>query len=149
MFCTKMRSKLKRLLQQIDQYVDEHAETALRITTTLKGMLESPVADIVTAIIPGDADELIRKHLIAALELATNALSIANECAAQQTLNEKLQCFVTQLRKYPPEVQDALLQKLASLLTKQLDGSRGRQSLYDLYTQAKYAAGKQQEVAGV
>lgn len=148
MYCTKMRGKLKRLLQQIDRYIDEHTETALKITTTLKGMLESPVADIITAIIPGDADELIRKHLIAALDLATNALSIANECAAQKTLNDKLQCFVTQLRKYPPEVQDALLQKLASLLTRQLDGNKRKQSLYDLYTQAKYAAAKQQEATG-
>ena len=55
---------------------------------------------------------------------------------------EKLKCFVTQLRDKEPDLQDALLQKLACLLAGTLDGNRMKQNIYDLYTQVKYTTGK-------
>ncbi len=54
MFCTKMKSQIKALLREFDNYVDDHIDMALKITTALKNVLSSPVADVLTAIIPGD-----------------------------------------------------------------------------------------------
>ncbi len=142
MFCTKMKSQLKTMLRDFDNYVDAHIDTALKITTALKKVLSSPVADVITAIIPGDIDNLIRRQLEAALSKAIAVLTIANSCKQFTEVNELLNCFVEQLKLRDPELQDALLQKLASLLAGQLDGQRLKQNLYDLYTQAKYTATK-------
>ena len=142
MFCTKMKSELRQILKQFDQYVDAHVDTALHITAALKSILASPAADIITAIIPGDLDDAIRKQLLAALDKAITALAIADTCKLYMTTEEKLKCFVQQLQQRDPQLQDALLQKLASLLTGALDGQRLRQYLYDLYTQAKYSTAK-------
>jgi hypothetical protein len=142
MICTKIKSQLKALLRKFDNYVDTHIDTALKVTTALKNILSSPVADIITAIIPGDVDNTIRVKLVDGLGKVTAALAIAESCKDITDLNEKLQCFVTQLNLRDPNLQDAILQKLASLLAGHLDGQRLKQSLYDLYTQAKYAVGK-------
>ncbi len=143
MFCKNLRNRLKRALQHFDSYVEEHVEVALKITTTLKQLLTSPVADIVTALIPGDVDNVVRQHLLAALERAMDTLMIVEKCRQHNDVNDKLQCFAEQLQLTSPELQDALLQKLASLLASHLDGKRLKQNLYDLYTQARYAAMKQ------
>jgi hypothetical protein len=143
MFCTKMRSQIKRMLRQFDNYVNEHINTALKITIALKRVLSSPVADIITTIIPGDVDNIIRQQLLMALEKATTVLLMADKCRRYTSISEKLDCLVRELRQQSPELQDAFLQKLASLLAGELDGNRLKQSLYDLYTQAKYSVTKQ------
>jgi hypothetical protein len=142
MICTKIKSRLKALLRNFDRYIDQHIDTALKITTALKQIISSPVADIITAIIPGDVDNNIRIRLEYALDKVTEALAIAEHCKQYTDINEKLSCFIEQLKLRDPELQDAILQKLASLLTRHLDGGRFKQSLYDLYTQAKFSASK-------
>ena len=142
MFCTKIKGQLKSLLRQFDNYVDTNIDTALKITTGLKNILSSPTADIITAIIPGDIDNTIRQQLINALSKAVEVLTIADVCKQYTDVNDKLNCFVEQLKLRDPQLQDAILQKLASLLTSGLDGQRLKQSLYDLYTQAKFSATK-------
>ncbi len=142
MFCTKMKGQIKSLLRDFDSYVDEHVDTALKITTAVKNLLSSPVADILTAIIPGDIDNTVRQQLITALGKAIDVLTIVDDCKQYTDVNAQLNCFIQQLQKRDPDLQDAILQKLASLLASQLDGQRMKQNLYDLYTQAKYAASK-------
>lgn len=142
MFCNKVRIKLKKALAQFDQFVDEHAETALKISTALKNVLTSPAADVLTALIPGEADDIIRKHLVAALEQAIGVLTITEQCRQHTDLGERLKCFAQHLSAQSPELRDALLHKLASILTANLDGRRLPAHLYDLYVQAKYAANK-------
>jgi hypothetical protein len=145
MFCTKIKGRLKVMLREFDTYVDAHIDTALKITGGLKKLLTSPVADIVTAIIPGDVDEIIRRQLVNALGKVIEALTIADKCRQHKDINARLECFIQQLKLHDPNLQDAILQKLASLLAGQLHGQRLKQSLYDLYTQAKYSAAKKQE----
>jgi hypothetical protein len=142
MFCIPFKRKVKALLLQIDSYVDAHVTTALQITSAIKSLLSSPAADIITAIIPGDLDNILQQQAIRALEKLADALSIADTCRQCDTTEKKLQCFIAQLQHYDPHLQDAILLKLASLLAGMLDGDRLKQSLYDTYTQAKYAAGK-------
>lgn len=142
MLCPKASGKMRSALKQFDQYVDAHIETALRLTTALRNILSSPVTDIVTAIIPGDLDDKIRTQLLNATVKAVEVLTIADSCKRCSTVEEKLYCFIDQLRQRDPQLQDAILQKLASLLASQLDGERLKQALYDLYTQAKYVSNK-------
>lgn len=142
MFCIQIKSKLKGLLREFDKYVDAHIDTALKITTNLKKILASPIADVITAIIPGNVDDLLREQLIQLLDKAIGALAIADYCRQHDDERTRLDCFIQHLSHRDPQMQDALLQKLASLLAGALDGNRLKQSLYDLYTQAKYAATK-------
>ncbi len=142
MFCTKMKKQVRLLLQQFDSFLERNVDTALQITTAIKSFLESPVADILTAIIPGSVDDIIRRQLIYALDKSVEALAIAEHCKQYTDIEEKLKCFASQLKQREPDMQDALLQKLASLLAGTLDGNRLKQSVYDLFTQVKYTTAK-------
>ena len=142
MFCTKMKNQVRILLKEFDSYIDAHIDTALQIATGIKNLLASPVADIVTDIIPGNIDDAVRTQLLLALDKAIQALTIADTCKQCLDINDKLKCFVQQLKQHDPQLQDALLQKLASLVAGHLDGLRLKQYLYDLYTQAKYSTTK-------
>ncbi|MBE2289347.1 MAG: hypothetical protein IAE95_07315 [Chitinophagaceae bacterium] len=137
-----MRKKIRQLVQHFDEYVEAHAEAALQITTSLKEMLESPAADVVTLLIPGEADDLLKRHIITALEKAVMTLTAVNTCAGEGDINARIKCLMTELAKAAPEVRDALLHKLASLITAALDGGRMKQRDYDLYVQAKYTASR-------
>ena len=142
MFCPKINKQVKSALQQFDSYVDAHVDVALKVSIAIKNLLNSPVADIVTAIIPGELDNTIRVKLVSALDKVVEALTIVDTCKQYTNLNDKLKCFITQLQQRDPQLQDAVLQKLASLLAANLDGQKLKQSLYDLYTQAKYISTK-------
>jgi len=142
MFCTRMKGRLKAMLTGFDSFMDDHIDMALKVTTAMKQLLSSPVTDIITALIPGDLDNILRDKLLSALNKAVEALSIAKHCKQHAALNDKLKCFIEQLQISDPDLQDALLLKLASLLSGHLDGQRLRQSFYDLYTQAKYSTAK-------
>ncbi|MBC9915021.1 hypothetical protein [Chitinophaga varians] len=137
-----MRLKIKWALQQFDEHIDEYATEALRITKAVKRALESPLADVLETIIPGDTDTLLKNKILQALETGIHTLSIVQTCQQQPTVEEKLICFVTELRKTSPALQEAILQKLQSIVLRELDGNTKKQHLYDLFSQAKYSSVK-------
>lgn len=142
MFCTQFKRKVRGLLMHFDRFIDEHVATALQITQAIKSLLTSPAADILTAVIPGELDNVLKEQAIAALTKIVDALTIADKCRECKSGEEKIKCFLDQLQQYDPHLRDALLLKVASLLAGKLDGDRLKQSLYDMYTQAKYSASK-------
>lgn len=142
MFCDKIKPKVRVMLKQFDTYVDSHVDMALKVTAAIKAALDSPLAGILVAVIPGDLDNTLRTQLSAALQKALEALAIVNDCKQYTALDDKLQCFASEIKQRDPQLQDAILQKLASLMAGELDGQRLKQNLYDLFTQVKYSAGK-------
>jgi hypothetical protein len=65
-----------------------------------------------------------------------------NACRQEASLEAKLICFVTSLRDVSPDLQDAVLQKLQSILLRELDGNTKKQNIYDLFSQAAYSNSK-------
>lgn len=138
-FCKKTGSKIKKALQQFDAFVEAHAAEALRVTSIIKSALESPLVSVLEAIIPGDADTILKNKVLYALEIGIDALSIINTCKDAPSLEEKVLCFVTHLRTVSPDLQDAVLQKLQSILLRELDDKAKKQNVYDLFSQATYS----------
>lgn len=141
-FCKSVRSKIKSILRKFDKEVEEHVDTALLVTTSIKKFLRSPVSDIINAIIPGQIDDLIRAKLLVILPYAIDTLTIIDHCKDAKTLNEKAACYIDQLKKVDPALQEAILHKLAAIITRELDGNKLAQSVYDLFVQAQYSVKK-------
>ena len=137
-FCKKITDAARK----IDSFVKAHLSEALLISSNIKKMLESPLAVLVTAIIPTDVDEALRIQLISALAKAIDVLTIIDACKDAVDFDQKLICFMGQLKKYSPEVQEALIQKLMSVVTRELDGNRFAQSLYDTWSQSWFLSNK-------
>ncbi|KAA2244574.1 hypothetical protein F0L74_00940 [Chitinophaga agrisoli] len=141
-FCRKTGSKIKQALQQFDSFIELHADEALQVTKIIKSALESPLVDILEAIIPGDADTIFKNKLLQALEIGIDTLSIISTCRQEPSLEAKLVCFVDALKEVSPDLQDAVLQKLQSILLRELDGNSRKQNIYDLFSQAAYSNSK-------
>ncbi|TAN18825.1 MAG: hypothetical protein EPN37_04495 [Chitinophagaceae bacterium] len=141
-FCQQFKGEVKQLIKQFDGYVETHVDIALQVTTKLKAILNSPITGIVTAIIPGNLDNVIRAKLIQGLGYSIDALNIVDECKNQGTIEQKVQCFAAALVKEHPDMQDAILQKLAALLARFLGGNTTKQNIYDLFVQAKFSVAK-------
>jgi len=56
----------------------EHAETAVNITERIKVILDSPIVDVITFIIPGDVDDKIVKKLRIILPIIFRKVALAN-----------------------------------------------------------------------
>lgn len=138
--------KLFRLVQgwfvEIPRDVRLYATQSLEITRRIKGILTHPVADIVLAIIPTEWDNIVRDGLVEALNEAVKHLAIVETCKDHENTNEMLLCWVEELKKLPKHAQNAMLHKLASLLTALQHGKELKQSLYDTYTQIAYVNSK-------
>ncbi len=139
MLFAKIKSKLNVLLNEFDNFIDSHLNIALQITTELKNILSAPPSDILSAIIPASLTPALRQEIITALDKAVTTLNLAETCKQYTDLNEKLNCFIQQVKKMEPDLQEAVLQKVASLLTGILHGNSLKQYLYDLYTQTKFS----------
>ncbi len=137
-FCVSFGRKIKKVLNSVDEYVHENVDRAIRITNIIKDAVDSPVVMLFTKIFPGEQDEAIRQVISKALSAALDGLMLTKECGSKATLQDKLLCFVNTLRQQHPDVQEAILFKLAGLLSKHLTGTKLRQSAIDLLVQAKY-----------
>lgn len=138
-FCKKFSGKVKSILKSIDEFVQAHADTALKVTTALEKFLAGPGGDILTAIIPTNIPAEIRSKLLIILPQCIDALTIVDACKTATTLSDKLNCFATNLKKLDPTLQKGILQKLAQLLTAGLHGNKLPQNLYDIATQGMYS----------
>ena len=107
----------------IPRELKQHAETALSVTRLLKNVLQSPVADIIVAIIPTDIDDEIRNKIVSALDKfgRTNIENIPHSAE---------------------HIQKAILIKIASIILSELDDNNLKESTYDLVVQATYSNAK-------
>jgi hypothetical protein len=136
-FFKRIWKAISSLWNKVDDYLEQNVEQALAVTGGLKKFLESPVADIIEALIPGNIDKVVRERLLQATKVAVSSLGIVDTCKGLSDA-DKFKCIVAELAKLPPDGRDAVLFKLASLITKNLNGAKLPQRTYDLLVQGKY-----------
>lgn len=142
-FCKGASAKIKNFIGNISKQVLQYTEISLRVTEAIKNFLSSPVADIITAIIPGDLDNVLKAQLESAIDYVIAFLITAKDCNAEGLpLEQKLICIVEHVKNQPPAAQEALLSKMASLITRHLDNQEQKQHIYDSIVQLQYSLKK-------
>lgn len=141
MFCKNQ--PFKTLFRQIDDFLIRHAETALRITSTLKKWLSSDVAVILVNVIPSELDDKAREVAIKALDKAIQQLVFLDRLRSPDlTTEQKVLMAIDHLKTLPKAVQNTYLFKIASIIAKQLDKEQHESNVYDLTVQALYSLSK-------
>lgn len=141
-FLKELFDDVRSWLGRIPKRVRVLISNSLEVTTAIRKALNSPIAVAITDIIPGEWDNTLRDAILKAIEDTMPYLLIVDTCKQHETTEAMLQCWVTELRKHPKHVQDALLIKLAALLTAIQDNKQLRQNLYDTYTQMQVSGNK-------
>lgn len=96
-------------------YVDQ----AILIVNMLKAAFDSQVAISLTAVIPGDWDEVVRVKVAYALGKAAMVLGRVSECEGK-TGEERIACYLKWLKVQPDEVRSMNYARIALLIAKEL-----------------------------
>ncbi len=139
--CKNFGRKVKALLRKVDAELERLGPVVLKITGGIKKALEGPAGDLLTMIIPGDLDNHLRENLVKHLTTAIDYLNIIDTCK-DKTGEEKVKCFIEELKKKSPKVRESLLIKLASIITSLMHSGNLRQNEYDTFIQLQYSLSK-------
>lgn len=92
----------------------------IEVVEQIKLVMDSPIAPIVTALIPGQVDDLVAAKIKEYLPDILLKLKIAGECAQKKTNDEVIQCALAHLREYHPTARKAYFLNIASMLSAAL-----------------------------
>ncbi len=116
-FLSTLFSKAKRL-------VENFVRPAVATVENIKKIVDNPLVDIVTGIIPGNIDnyiiEKIRLHLPTVLQI----LRISDECLKLEKPEEIINCAITKLRLYSPDEKKAAYHSIAAMLSHYMSDKR-------------------------
>lgn len=143
----KLRDQIKAWWNGIPDNIRIVASRSMQITTGIKAVLSNPLADVVTAIIPGDWDDKLKEQALAAINKVLPYLSIVDACKHHTSTEEMLKCWVAEIAKLPKHAQNAMIAKLAALLMAEFHNNALKQSLYDYYQQTYYSSQKEWKTA--
>src|SRR5471030_179371 len=112
-FLTKIWGEVKALFDGIPADLKIAIHLGVLVTENIKNFVDSPGADVLTAIIPGDADDQIKNWLRAKLPVILTELKLADSCAGLTDPAEITSCAIKVLRGLDGDVKSAFLHNLS------------------------------------
>ncbi len=117
-FLSKIWNEVKSLFDGIPAELKTAIHIGVQITENIKNFVDSPAADILTAIIPGDIDDEIKNWLRAKLPTILTELKLADSCSALTDPAEITACAVKVLQGLDGDVKSAFLHNLSILISQ-------------------------------
>ena len=117
-FLTKIWTEIKSLFEGIPSELKTAIHIGVTVTQNIKTLVDSPVADVLTAIIPGDIDDEIKNWLHAKLPEILTELKLADSCSGLTDPAAITQCAVKVLQGLDADVQAPFLHSLSVLIAQ-------------------------------
>lgn len=132
--------------KKFEQFLIEHVDDAILIVSKIKAAVDSPVIAGLFYFLPekyknAGGEALTRIQDI--LEKVLIELVISDDCLKQPTLYKRLHCFVEQVKKLSPAMQEAAYHKFASLYAKHSSGETLSTRHYDTAVQDRFFTKKE------
>jgi hypothetical protein len=97
-------------------------KTAIHIgvvtTTAIRNFVYSPGADVLTAIIPGEVDDIIKQRLRDALPKILLQLKLAENCTGLTDISQIVECAIRNLQSIEGDFKSAFLHDLSILIAQ-------------------------------
>lgn len=113
----KIFNFLKKLFNKAKFYIQQFVTPAVATVENLKKIIDSPAVDIVTAIIPGNVDNVIVAKIRLYLPKVLVVLRISDECLKLTNPDEIILCAVKKLKDYTPDEKAVAFHSMAALLS--------------------------------
>ena len=117
-FLTKIWSEIKSLFEGIPSELKTAIHIGVQVTQNIKTFVDSPAADVLTAIIPGDIDDEIKNWLRAKLPAILTELKLADSCSGLTDPAAITECAVKVLQGLDGDIQSAFLHNLSILVAE-------------------------------
>lgn len=115
-FLNKIVAFLKSIFTNLDAFMDVHVTPSIELTKRLIAILESPVANIITALIPGDADDKLKNLLLNCLHKAIDTLHISADIANDPDWTSKIYKTLKYIESLSPDLRQGFLRDLTRVL---------------------------------
>jgi hypothetical protein len=142
---SKIWNEIKQLFASIPADLKTAVHVGVLVTENMKKFIDSPAADILTALIPGDIDDKVKYALRDKLPLILSELRLAHEC---KDINDPIQltnCAVRTLQSMDDSIKSSFLHTISILITEVVSDGKLSWSdgvyLSEWYYQHKYKAG--------
>jgi len=112
-FLTKIWAGIESLFDGFPAELKTAIHIGVVVTENIKNFVDSPAADILTAIIPGDIDDEIKDWLRAKLPEILTELKLADSCAGMTDPQQITVCAVKVLQGLGGDVKSAFLHNLS------------------------------------
>ena len=117
-FLSKIWDQIKSLFSGMPAELKTAIHIGVIVTENVKNFVDSPAADILTVLIPGDADDELKDLLRAKLPLILTELKLADSCTDLTDPDQITACAVKTLQSLEGDVQSAFLHNLSILVAE-------------------------------
>lgn len=133
MFCSGLSGKLKKVVHDITEKIEDYANYALSLTGILKDNITGDLGTLV-AILIGRWGIEKQAEIAAALEKASTDIGIVQDALGKDLETQLSELAKALMRKTAYE-KNALLIKLASRIVAHMDGDSKKEHFYDTVVQ--------------
>ena len=117
-FLSKIWNEIKNLFAGIPAELKIAIHLGVTITENIKNFVDSPAADILTALIPGDIDDELKSLLRSKLPVILTELKLADSCSGLSDPIEITNCAVKVLQGLDTDIKSAFLHNLAIFIAE-------------------------------
>ena len=143
-FLNRIWNNIRLLFTNFPTELKSAVSIAITVTDNIKTFVDSPIADILTAIIPGDVDDRIKQLLRGGIPVILTNLKLVDDCGDLKEPQMITNCAVKVLQNMDGEIKSAFLHTI-SVMVAQLaaDGKLGWSDgvcIVEWYYKHKYKA---------
>ena len=117
-FLQKILDQIKSLFNNIPNEIATALKIGITITENIKNFIDSPVADVLTAIIPGDIDDTIRDKLQLSLPVLLTELKLVESSLNLTQPNSIASAAIETIKTMDKNIKSGVLHQLSILVTQ-------------------------------
>jgi hypothetical protein len=117
-FLSKIWAEIKNLFTNISPELKSAIHIGVVVTENIKNFVDSPAADVITALIPGDTDDQIKEWLRAKLPAILTELKLTDSCSELTDPSQITACAIKVLQSMDADIKDAFLHDISILVAK-------------------------------
>ena len=117
-FLSKIWAEIKALFEGIPSELKTAIHIGVEVTQNIKNFVDSPAADVLTTIIPGDIDDEIKNWLRAKLPGILTKLKLADSCSQLTDPAAITECAIKVLQGLDADVQSPFFHSLSVLIAE-------------------------------
>lgn len=117
-FLKNLFSKIEKLFNKMQPLLKDAIQIGVTITEKLNTFVNSPEADIITALIPSTLDDAIKDKLRIALPKILAELKLVGNCANETDPDKIVACAIQALQQLDGDIKSAFLHNLSILIAQ-------------------------------
>lgn len=118
-FFRKIVAFLANLFTNLNEWIYDHVQPSIELVNRLKKAVESPYANLITTLIPGQLDNLAQEAIIKLLTKAIDKLSVAEDIVYDTDWTSKVAKFAQYLRSQSKPMRAGIYKQLAVEFAKE------------------------------